>query len=101
MKTRLVRVIFAEVDLGMQGLPMVDMISLTPALWMTSFATSVVAKVAQVTVAGVVKNVKNVKLQSNETYCRPTNLALFGTVAWNFMSTARTKVVGCKLRLPA
>ena len=32
---------------------MVDMISFTPAIWM-SFATSVVAKVAQVTVAGVV-----------------------------------------------
>ena len=46
--------IFAAVDLGMKGLTMVDMISYTPALRMPSFATSVVAQVAPVTVAGVV-----------------------------------------------
>ena len=45
--------IFAAVDLGMKGLTIVDMISFTPALRMTSFATSVVAKVARVTLADV------------------------------------------------
>ena len=48
------RVIFAQVDLGMKGLPTMDMISSTQALRMTSLATSVMAKVARVTVAGVV-----------------------------------------------
>ena len=52
------RVIFAEVDLGMKGLPMMDMISFTPALRMTWLATSVVAKVARVPVAGVVLGMK-------------------------------------------
>ena len=51
-------VIFAEVDLGIKGLPMLDMISFTPALRMTSPATSVVAKVARVTVAGVVPGMR-------------------------------------------
>ena len=35
-----------------------DMISFTPALRMTSLATSVVAKVARVTVAGVVPGMR-------------------------------------------
>ena len=46
--------IFAAVDLGMKGLTMVDMISFTSALRMTSFAASEVATVARVPVAGVV-----------------------------------------------
>ena len=45
--------ISAEVDVGMKGLPMVDMLSFTLALRMTLFATSEVATVDRVTVAGV------------------------------------------------
>ena len=39
---------------GMTDLPMMDMISFTPALRMMSLATLVVAKVARVPVTGVV-----------------------------------------------
>ena len=51
-------VIFAAVDLGMQGLSLMDMISSTPTLRMTSPATSGVDKVARVTVAGVVPGMR-------------------------------------------
>ena len=47
-------VISAAVDLGMKGLPMMGMISFTPTLRLTSFATSMVAKAARMPGAGVV-----------------------------------------------
>ena len=46
--------ISAAVDLGMKGLPMMGMISFTPTLRLTSFATSMVAKAARMPGAGVV-----------------------------------------------
>ena len=58
MVATVARVIFAEVDLGMKGLPMMDMISFTPALRMMSLATLGVAKVVRVPVTGVVLGMK-------------------------------------------
>ena len=52
------RVILAEVDLGMPGLPMMDMTPFKPALRMMSFATLVVAKVARTPVAGMVMGMR-------------------------------------------
>ena len=52
------RVILAEVDLEMTGLPLMDMISFTPALRMMSLATLGVAKVVRVPVTGVVLGMK-------------------------------------------
>ena len=52
------RVILAEVDLGMTGLPMMDMTPFKPALRMMSFATLVVAKVARTPVAGMVMGLR-------------------------------------------
>ena len=57
------RVILAEVDLGMTGLPMMDMTPFKPALRMMSFATLVVAKVARTPVAGMVMGMR---VQSTE-----------------------------------
>ena len=51
-------VIFAAVDLGMKGLPMVDMLCFTPALRMTSFETPAVAQGARVILAGVVLGIR-------------------------------------------
>ena len=49
------QVMFANVDLGMGGLPMVGMVSFTPPIWLTSVPTSLVVKVARAPVVGVVE----------------------------------------------
>ena len=46
---------FANVDLGMGGLPMGGMVSFTPPIWLTSVPTSLVVKVARAPVAGGVE----------------------------------------------
>ena len=49
------RVMFVNVDLDMRDLPIVGMVSFTPAIWLPSVPTSLVVKAARAPVAGGVE----------------------------------------------